>query len=404
MFKLRKFERFHPLDRKIRYLWVMEISVEFFLPFIILSGAVILCMFCLFFALFGQIKTSKWILLVFAGIGMYAFGVIMYTSKGISTDILIPSGTNPVAFFLIPVGLYFFLLDIFGKKLKPIIRLLHFTPFVIFYIIFTFIQAPEPPHIARKTGNVLMLFYIITLLLTILTYLFFILKLLRSHQKDYVNQFASDSIFITLNWFKALIFFVIGMAVFFVVSSLFDFNENTTSILLGVKAFAFLFMLMAFAFFGLQQPILYTIDEKNDTQNPISDTSNSMSVSDPSEAKKQIPKERLQQYIDVLENEIHTNRSFLNKQIRLSHLANTLDIPNHILSLSINQHYGVNFFQFINSYRIRFACDLLTNPNYDHFTLEAIAEKAGFNSKSTFNTRFKEVMKMTPNEFKKKKS
>ncbi|MBQ4821716.1 helix-turn-helix domain-containing protein [Aquimarina sp. MMG016] len=380
----------------------MQLSKEFFLPFIVLSGAFILCIFCILFALLGRIKTSKWILLVFTGIAMYAFGVIMYSSEAIPQDILITLGTNPVAFFLIPLGLYFFLLDIFGIPIKPWFRWLHFAPFVIFYLIFTFIQPPVPPHIAKETGNVLMLVYIITLIITIMIYLFLIFNLLRKHQKNYVNQFASDSIYITLNWFKRLIFFVIGMAVFFVMSSLFDFNENTTSILLGMKAFAFLLMLMAFAFFGLQQPVLYAVSTNTKMQESIVKTTETKSITAPSEAKKQIEEEQLQQYVTILENEMHTDRPFLNKQIRLSHLATSLDIPGHVLSLIINQHYGMNFFQYINSYRIKFACDLLVNPDYKHFTLEAIAQEAGFNSKSTFNTRFKEVMGMTPNEFKKK--
>ena len=82
-------------------------------------------------------------------------------------------------------------------------------------------------------------------------------------------------------------------------------------------------------------------------------------------------------------------------------LAKELKIPRYIFSHLINQHYQVNFFHFINQYRIDYAKGLLQSKEYEHYTLETIGEMSGFNSKSTFNARFKEFVGKSPTAFKK---
>jgi len=46
---------------------------------------------------------------------------------------------------------------------------------------------------------------------------------------------------------------------------------------------------------------------------------------------------------------------------------------------------------------------LLADPRYDHFTLLALAFEAGFSSKTTFNTYFKEKTGLTPSVYRKQK-
>ena len=61
----------------------------------------------------------------------------------------------------------------------------------------------------------------------------------------------------------------------------------------------------------------------------------------------------------------------------------------------------MNFFDFINSYRIEMAKELIINPLPHTRTILDIAMESAFNSKSAFYSAFKKQTGITPAEFKK---
>jgi len=58
-----------------------------------------------------------------------------------------------------------------------------------------------------------------------------------------------------------------------------------------------------------------------------------------------------------------------------------------------------NFVTFINSYRIEEAKKILISNNYSNYTIEAVSEIVGFNSKSAFNNAFKKKVGITPSDY-----
>jgi AraC-like DNA-binding protein len=60
----------------------------------------------------------------------------------------------------------------------------------------------------------------------------------------------------------------------------------------------------------------------------------------------------------------------------------------------------MNFFNFVNKYRVEEAKLLLLNSKKEHYSILGIANEAGFSSKSAFNTTFKKVTGQTPSDFK----
>jgi AraC-like DNA-binding protein len=92
---------------------------------------------------------------------------------------------------------------------------------------------------------------------------------------------------------------------------------------------------------------------------------------------------------------------FLDPKINLNKVALETEISAQKISNAINRHYNMNFFHYINSLRIDYACQLLQDKKHHNYTLIAIANDSGFNSKTTFNTRFKEKMNMTPSAYRK---
>ena len=105
-------------------------------------------------------------------------------------------------------------------------------------------------------------------------------------------------------------------------------------------------------------------------------------------------KDKLIQYMD-------SNKPYLKSDLKISELADALAVPAYHLSQVINDEFLVNFYDFINKYRVEEAKKLLIEDNRNYKIL-AIAYEVGFNSKATFNRVFKKFTDLTPSEFKEK--
>jgi AraC-like DNA-binding protein len=110
---------------------------------------------------------------------------------------------------------------------------------------------------------------------------------------------------------------------------------------------------------------------------------------------------QLEEYRQKLLTLLRTDKPFLNPQVSLSDLSEKLSISSKNLSQVINQTFGKNFFDFINSYRIQEVQHILNDSRDDKMTILEAMYEAGFNSKSSFNTAFKKETGQTPSEFRK---
>jgi AraC-like DNA-binding protein len=115
--------------------------------------------------------------------------------------------------------------------------------------------------------------------------------------------------------------------------------------------------------------------------------------------KLQLTPERSGRYLNKLLQFMEQERPFTDGDLTIQKLAHKLAIPAPHLSQTINERLGKSFPDFINSYRIEEAKKHLLDPAKKHYTVLAIAEEVGFNSKSSFNEVFKKHVKMTPTEF-----
>ncbi len=71
-----------------------------------------------------------------------------------------------------------------------------------------------------------------------------------------------------------------------------------------------------------------------------------------------------------------------------------------LVSQVINETYKVNFSSFLNEYRIKEACRLMSDhDHYGHLTLEAISQGVGFKSRASFVNAFKKFTGLTPSQF-----
>jgi len=94
-------------------------------------------------------------------------------------------------------------------------------------------------------------------------------------------------------------------------------------------------------------------------------------------------------------------KPFLNPDLKQVDLAKKLELSSHHFSELLNFCFNQNFYNFINSYRVLEAQNLIRKDNYKDAKIIAVAFDAGFKSKTSFNRIFKKHTGLTPTDYKK---
>ncbi len=110
-------------------------------------------------------------------------------------------------------------------------------------------------------------------------------------------------------------------------------------------------------------------------------------------------KNELRRLAERIENTLTGAKGYLQPGYRISNLETDTGIPSYQLSRVINDYHHTNFNDLINGYRIKEACERLSNPVEMQFTFEAIARSSGFNSTASFYRAFKKQVGKTPRQF-----
>lgn len=107
--------------------------------------------------------------------------------------------------------------------------------------------------------------------------------------------------------------------------------------------------------------------------------------------------------LDKLKSELDQimidKKPYLNSKLMKSELAVLLGISNPELARLLNERIGMNFFEYVNYYRIQEFVKLAQSPRIQDMTLLGLAQEAGFNSKATFNKSFKKLMGCSPSAY-----
>ncbi|HZY81077.1 MAG TPA: helix-turn-helix transcriptional regulator [Cyclobacteriaceae bacterium] len=94
----------------------------------------------------------------------------------------------------------------------------------------------------------------------------------------------------------------------------------------------------------------------------------------------------------------------LNPELTIDALAEHIKIPTRLLSQFLNDVLQKSFFDYVNGLRIEDAKQILTESNDPKLTVQEVMYQVGFNSKSSFNTLFKQKTGYTPSVFRKMRS
>ena len=236
----------------------------------------------------------------------------------------------------------------------------------------------------------LILVLINALLFTILSYL-----RIRKHQKN-IQQFASSTQEINLNWLEYIIIAMISLVLVIGVFNLIFFNLPLNLFMNATVLAVVLFI----TYNSLKQKEIFPKDDLA--------VKNAINIDE--EIKEEAPKRQLladdkvYEIKENLETLMNDKELFLDSELNLIKLAEMLDVTPHHLSFVVNKGFNVNFFQFVNAFRVEKAKQMLSDSGNEKLSILGVAFESGFSSKTSFNTTFKKMTGQTPSEFKKASS
>jgi AraC-like DNA-binding protein len=103
--------------------------------------------------------------------------------------------------------------------------------------------------------------------------------------------------------------------------------------------------------------------------------------------------------LEAIINQLKTEKFFIKSTASLSSLAKSINQSSHHVSQVINEKLDQSFFEMIASYRVEEAKEILRTELGKRLTIEEVAERVGYNSKSAFNTAFKKFTSQTPSTY-----
>ena len=279
------------------------------------------------------------------------------------------------------VFLYFYVFVITGnvlhKKWSLILHLIPAISTILLLIPFFGVSNEEKIHVFKNNGvgyEWYVIYMSIIVPLSGLLYSGFSLVLIHKYQKK-INDHFSNTDKKELQWLRYL---SISLGVIWLISIFFE-----PEIIFGAVVVLVLFI----GFFGINQMNIFYSNYTLEDSDVLVDE-NTASTS------KRYAKSGLTHDIA---NKIYSELTFLmenanlyrNDDLTLPDLANRLGVhPNH-LSQVINENEGKNFYNYINSLRIKEFIELASRPENEKYTMISLAYDCGFSTKSTFNKHFK---------------
>lgn len=300
------------------------------------------------------------------------------------------------AFLQLPV-FYLYVLSVCYAdfKLKPK-YLFHLIPFLVVNAtllprFYTVDAAAKINFIAHRQNMIELQFNNMLLLFQIVIYFAAIFMLLRKAKKLYLENYAGASIN-AYHWvfqFTSVLSLLYLIAILKNALKFSDYPYISEWIKIGISVFS-LFMICWYLYKALNHPGLFrNIDSKLKL------------VSDLVLEQQTLAPETLNEDILKLKQYMVAEKPFLDPALTIQDIAKEINVPVRELSVLINHQLGQHFYDFVNTYRIENAMEILKDSSKTKLTVLEILYEVGFNSKSSFNMAFKKHTGYTPTNYRK---
>ncbi len=299
---------------------------------------------------------------------------------------------------------YLYLLSISKSKIVFKRQLSYFVPALVFSVtalIMTIILTPAEREIYVKEALVFKnfkelnlstligikgLIFFLSRAVLIVQVIYFLIKgvFVANKHNEQIANYYSNTEGKTLNWAKSLnivFLFISVSSITFAFIGRSYFFEHEVSLLIPSGIFSiFLFTIGFYGNLQVQLNSEFKDEEFGAGSNEIKNGQN----------------ELLKNKLVRLFTEVEV---FKNSDLRITSVSESLKTNRTYISKLINDEFQMNFNEFVNKYRIKESKKLLRDENKDLYTMEYIAEKAGFGSVNSFTRVFKAIVGMPPGRY-----
>lgn len=279
---------------------------------------------------------------------------------------------------------------------RDLYHLIYFPVYLIVVFIYEWLTVPAVDAELNEMSLRFVIFNWV-LLFQAFTYIGSTLIILQRYARNIKFVFANLEK-IKMDWLRNItLVFSLGLMVFLLENALLLFNINLSNYF-DLSSIVAAVMFYILGYLGLLKTEIFAEPSIAESIGQLS------SISGDQEGREKYSKsgltpEKGKTYYEKLLQVMEQKKLYTDSTLTLNKLAEQAGISAHNLSEVINLHSHLNFFDFINQYRVEMVKNELTNPQNKNLTFLAIALNAGFNSKSSFNTIFKKHTGMTPSEY-----
>lgn len=333
----------------------------------------------------------------FLGLLMLIFGITLvdYVGYWSKYNLYYPrlAGVYLPLIFLIGPLLYFYLREKKDSNRHRHKDWIHFIPF-LFILIYRLPLFIMPIELKREllmgnfgeevTQHFFFFFSRVTMAVLILTHLFFYTYLIfRLVRKMNLQQPVEQK------WHKVFCYLYLGFCLSYLAYYL-VLSTSLFSILIdyGISLMMTIFIYTV-GFLGYKQPEILSgkilpkvFNGKYQTSSLTTNAAQSI----------------LKRLIEIME----TQKPYLDNELRMTTLAEKINISPHQLSQVVNEYLGKSYPDFVTDYRVEAAKKMLSDPLHLDTYIIDIAYQVGFNNKTSFNKAFKLRTGLSPSAFRKK--
>ncbi len=299
---------------------------------------------------------------------------------------------------------------VFNYKKFRRVDLLHFLPLLLNILLYAgfYFRSPEEKllMVNSNEGYYYVANFISDLVLSLqgIVYPILVLRMLQHYKRNIVD-YQSNIDKTVLEGMKIgasviLVAWIIGT----VAANLYNFNIRVKIDLFLFVYLAIVFVIYVISYIAIRSSEVFKISGSYEAVNFSTKKHSTVQTNGREPPKKnQLEDSNDDEILLELDKKLlaymDEEKPYLNPELSLQDLANNLGVSRHQLSAVINQNQKMNFYEFVNTYRVNEMCSLMEDPKMKNYKIISLAFDAGFNSKASFNRIFKQLSGRTPSDY-----
>ncbi|PLW69371.1 helix-turn-helix domain-containing protein [Pseudohalioglobus lutimaris] len=230
------------------------------------------------------------------------------------------------------------------------------------------------------------------------------LRYIQRHQVTIRSEFSNLEN-INLRWLRWLLWLCLASAV---VAGIFELLQGLQVLHFGRRVVAAAVASVATIYYiglmGLRQPRIFDIASEAATSSESAaepETTHAPENGSGKYLKSGLRDEEVERLWEKLTTVMEKDKPYVEPGLKIADLAHRVGSRSDYLSQVINTQSRMNFYEFINKFRVDEACRLLEADVSRRQNIADIAQDAGFSSINVFNRHFKRLRNTTPSAYRK---